>query len=55
MHKIECEKFSKINFQLISNDQIRLFIRVLIMIKNKEADVLDSKGLKTFNTLMDRM
>jgi SET and MYND domain-containing protein len=55
MHKIECEKFSKINFQLIYNDQIRLFIRVLIMIKNREADVQDSKGLKTFNTLMDRM
>jgi hypothetical protein len=56
VHKEECKKFSKLeNFDIISNDQIRLYIRILIRLKNKEGDETDSLGLKTFNSLMDRM
>ena len=55
IHKFECQKFFKVKFNLISDDQVRLYIRILIRVKNKEADITDSKGLKTFKTLMDRM
>ena len=56
VHKDECKQFLKFeNFDVISKDQIRLFIRVLIRFKNKEGDEKDSLGLKSFNTLMDRM
>ena len=55
LHKFECKHFSKIKFETIADDQIRLFIRILIQIKNKQSNEMDSMGLKSFDTLMDRM
>ena len=54
MHKIECQKLAKVEQSLLNDDMVAFFLRILIRIKNKEANMGDEKGCKTFNTLMDR-
>ena len=38
----------------LENDQTRLFLRILIKLKEKESTQTDDAGLKTFESLMDR-